>query len=244
MNFEARAKVYERGARAQRWAAGWLAEWVEPAARGLDALELGAGTGLFTRALVAAGHRRLAAMDAAPAMVREGRRNAPGAQWFVGDAWEPDIEERYDRLYAASLLQWAPDPPATLARWRSLMRPGGRLRACLFVEGSLIEFQAVDPAFSALRWRSPAQWRALFEAAGWDVARWGVAEARFVYRDAREALRAVHDAGAARPGRFGVAGLRRFLAACEKRREAADGMPQTWRALRLEAAEKSEKGNL
>ena len=49
-NFDRRASVYEEHAPVQREAAAWLAEWL-PETIGGPVLEVGAGTGLFTRHL-------------------------------------------------------------------------------------------------------------------------------------------------------------------------------------------------
>ena len=75
--FDRRASDYERHAPVQREAAQWLAEWL-PGEIEHPALELGAGTGLFTRHLVGR-TKRLVASDIAPRMVQAGIDRLPDA---------------------------------------------------------------------------------------------------------------------------------------------------------------------
>ncbi|MFI7689402.1 class I SAM-dependent methyltransferase [Nonomuraea sp. NPDC049655] len=113
------------------WAAR-LAEWVP--AGPLDVLDLGCGTGSLSLLLAVQGHR-LTAVDLAPRMVERARAKlaATGATVLTGDAADPPVgDRRFDVVLARHLLWTIPDPEAALARWVSLLRPGGRL---VLVEG-------------------------------------------------------------------------------------------------------------
>ncbi|RSN06740.1 SAM-dependent methyltransferase [Nonomuraea sp. WAC 01424] len=113
------------------WAAR-LAEWVP--AGPLDVLDLGCGTGSLSLLLAARGHR-LTGVDLAPRMVERARAKlaGTGAVVLTGDAADPPVgDSRFDVVMARHVLWTIPDPEAALARWVSLLRPGGRL---VLVEG-------------------------------------------------------------------------------------------------------------
>ncbi|WP_456826186.1 class I SAM-dependent methyltransferase [Cellulomonas sp. P5_E12] len=125
----------DHGLRDPRTRAAWSARltgWIP--AGPWDVLDLGCGTGSLTVLLAEAGHR-VTGVDVAPQMIDAARAKAAAAgataTLVVGDAaWPDDIE--VDVVLARHLLWTLPDPPAALARWVSLVRPGGTL---ILVEG-------------------------------------------------------------------------------------------------------------
>ena len=108
--------------------AGWLptGPW--------DVLDLGCGTGSLTALLAQAGHR-VTGTDLSPEMIERARTklDAAGlrATFLVGDAADPPGDP-VDVVLARHLVWALPDPRAALARWVSLVRPGGAL---VLVEG-------------------------------------------------------------------------------------------------------------
>lgn len=237
MRFGAAAGSYDDHAEVQREVAAWCAEWLPPpsSSRSWDVLELGAGTGLMTRHLVAQPHLRVTATDNCPQMIQVGKARVPDARWLKLDAWEPDLEAS-DLLVASSLLQWAPDPVAVLRAWRKLARPDGRLLTTFFVLGSLKEFADAAPSLSALRWHSEAEWRDFLRAAGWQILRESTWTTVQRFSSGPRALRSVHRTGAVLASQTPAAELRRALRAYESRYRDEDGqVPLSWRALRIEA---------
>lgn len=234
MRFGERATRYRNSAVVQREVAAWCAEWLERDVAGLSALELGAGSGLFTELLAERGFGSLIASDLSQRMVEEGRRHAPAAEWREADAWERQ-PARCDRLYACSVLQWADEPQRVLENWRDSLKPGGRVLAALFVKGSLREFAAGNGRFSALAFRSSEAWRQLFHDAGFDVLRHDTKQSVQQYDSAVAALRSLHDTGAVSPRKMGTAELRALLAERETEYLKDGCFPLTWEALRVEA---------
>jgi len=99
----------------------WL---VGPAPRRV--LDLGAGTGKLTRALVAAGHD-VAAVDPAAAMLDTLRGGLPGVDARKGSAEAlplPDAD--VDVVVVAQAFHWF-DPDRALPEIARVLRPGGRL---------------------------------------------------------------------------------------------------------------------
>ena len=102
-----------------------------------DVLDLGCGTGSLALLAVRQGHR-VTAVDLSTEMVRRARAKTDGrATVLVGDAADPPVRPGTVDVVLARHLAWTlPDPPAALARWVRLLRPGGRL---VLVEGCWAE---------------------------------------------------------------------------------------------------------
>jgi ubiquinone/menaquinone biosynthesis C-methylase UbiE len=101
-----------------------------------DVVDLGCGTGTLSVLLAEAGHR-VRGTDLSPAMVERARAKAAGAGlevgFEVGDAAAPPYDAASADVVLCRHVLWAlPDPSAALARWMTLLRPGGRL---VLVEG-------------------------------------------------------------------------------------------------------------
>jgi SAM-dependent methyltransferase len=114
---------------AQMCAPGVLS-WLEPVlARGGLVLEIGCGSGLLTRHLVAAGHRVLAT-DASPAMLDLAREALPGTEFaplaLPGDP-VPPADAIVGTGHALSYLDTVEDVHRALAALARALAPGGVL---------------------------------------------------------------------------------------------------------------------
>lgn len=233
LDFDRRAAQYERHAPVQREAAAWLAEWL-PDHIEHPALELGAGTGLFTRHLVGR-TKKLVASDIAPRMVRAGIDRLPDAEWAVADATEPPGDRGYRWVFSCSLIQWLPDPVAAFRAWHRVTAPGARLVSGWFVRGTLKEFFRSCPGASPFLWRDAEEWNELLARAGWTVRRHECRAYVRHHNDSAAMLREIHNAGAVIPRRIGLAQLRRALRQYDRDHRGDGGVPSTFQFLRVEA---------
>ena len=116
------AGAYERGRpdypdEAVRWLAG-----DEPK----DVVDLGAGTGKLTRALVTAGHR-VTAIEPLPQMLELLPEAAPGAFAILGNAEVIPLPDAHaDVVTCAQSFHWF-DHPVALPEIARILRPGGHL---------------------------------------------------------------------------------------------------------------------
>ena len=116
------AGAYERGRpgypeEAVRWLAG-----DEPS----DVVDLGAGTGKLTRALVSLGHR-VTAIEPLPEMLELLPAAAPGAAAILGNAEVIPLPDAFaDVVTSAQAFHWF-DHPVALPEIVRILRPGGRL---------------------------------------------------------------------------------------------------------------------
>jgi malonyl-CoA O-methyltransferase len=232
-DFDRRASQYEEHAPVQREAAGWLAEWLPEKIEG-PALELGSGTGLFTRHLVGR-TRKLIASDAAPRMVAAGIAALPDAKWSVADASTPPGARGYGWIFSCSLVQWLPDPLETFRAWRRASAPGARLVSGWFVRGTLRELFATCPEASPFPWRDAAEWSRMLGQAGWQSVRSEVRTFHRYHADSAAMLREIHNAGAVIPRRLGAGKLREALRQYDRNHRGEAGVRSTFEFLRLEA---------
>jgi trans-aconitate 2-methyltransferase len=94
--------------------------------------DLGCGDGRLTAAL----HHRLGAasttgVDSSPAMLGEAvARAGEGIVFVEGDIatfGDPSVPPGFDVVFSNAALQWVPDHPQVLDRWRRGLAPGGQL---------------------------------------------------------------------------------------------------------------------
>ncbi len=130
-SFGAAARTYDDHADLQRPVAARLARLLPPLAAP-RVLELGCGTGLFSRHLLA----RYAGgtfhfTDLAPSMVEQCRMNLAGAgkrvSFEVMDAARPTADGPFAVIAMSMTLHWLGDPEAALATLRKRLAPNGVL---------------------------------------------------------------------------------------------------------------------
>jgi malonyl-CoA O-methyltransferase len=131
-SFGARASSYEEHADLQRAVASHLARLLPPHP-GPRVLELGCGTGLFSRYLAQAYRDgELVLTDIAPSMIEQCRRNLATlshgrVRFAVMDAGAPRRDGEFDLIATSMTLHWLADPLAALGRLVPLLRRGGSL---------------------------------------------------------------------------------------------------------------------
>lgn len=231
-SFDRAAGTYAGHAVVQECMADWLAEWV-PAERSGRALELGAGPGVFTRRLLPwAGE--LTASDMSEAMCREAGLALPDVNWRVMRAESPHGGD-HDWIFTSSMLQWVENPRAVFAAWKRALKPGGRVLAGLFAEGSLTELRALTHGWTPLTWRLPEEWAESLAEAGLRLVRADTHTRGFHHGSALQLLRSLHGVGAAPFHQFTPGRLRKILREYDERHAEAQGVRSTWVFHRFEA---------
>ncbi|WP_372996200.1 malonyl-ACP O-methyltransferase BioC [Marinobacter sp.] len=147
--------TYERASRLQRFMGNTMLQKLQSrGSRQVESsiLDLGCGTGWFTRKLADMGQMELlTGVDLSPGMLREARQNSPEAiRWLLADAERlPLPDESYDLIFSNLMIQWCDDPCAVLQECRRVLRPGGLLMVSTLLDGTLSElkaaWQAADP---------------------------------------------------------------------------------------------------
>jgi malonyl-CoA O-methyltransferase len=145
--FGAQAASYEDHAGLQQDVARRLAALL-PDLRAPRVLELGCGTGLLSRHLIARyPDGQFVLTDAAPAMIGECRRNlarAPARVTYeVMDADAAGGHDDFDLIVTSMTLHWLRDPVATLERLRTRLAPGGVFLFATLGPDSFAEWRTV-----------------------------------------------------------------------------------------------------
>lgn len=232
-SFSRAAARYDAHADVQEGMAAWLAAWL-PEERGGRALEIGAGTGGFTRHL-ADWRGRLVATDLSAAMCAAGRARSPRWEWRTMDAAVP-LAGPWDWIFSSSMLQWATQPEGMLRAWREVLAADGRILAGLFVAGTLPELAAALGEAAPLQWQTAAAWNGMIRRAGLRIVRSESKRQEFSHPNAAALLRSLHGVGAAPERKLSAGALRRLLADYDTRHRTPEGVSASWTFFRFEAA--------
>ena len=102
-------------------------------------LDLGSGTGHFTRALAERfGAAEGLALDIAEGMLRHARPQGGAAYFVAGDAEALPLQDAsVDLLFSSLALQWCGDFPRVLSEAQRVLRPVGVLAFCSLCVGTL-----------------------------------------------------------------------------------------------------------
>lgn len=200
--FSRRAGSYDAHAAFQRHAAVRLAALLpEPLAGRI--LEIGAGSGLFTRELLARARpdSTLLITDISESMLARARESLPPAtnvRFMPLDTEHPAAaisHGPFDLIAGAMTVHWFADPPAGLERLRALLAPGGRL-----------VYSVIGPDFLV-------EWRRALAECGIEVPAPQTADLPGVVREERLPVSLFDDAPANAGGRKPPFPRGRFLAA-------------------------------
>jgi malonyl-CoA O-methyltransferase len=146
-SFGARAGTYDDHADLQRAVAERLARLL-PTLAAPRVLELGCGTGLFSRRLLARyPDGDFVLTDLAPSMVEQCRRNLAGSgrrvSFEVMDAARPAAEGPFDLIATSMTLHWLADPVSALTALRRRLSSGGVLLYATISGNSFPEWRDV-----------------------------------------------------------------------------------------------------
>lgn len=171
-SFSRAADSYDSVAALQRHVGGELLARLPAALRPQRWLDLGCGTGHFSRAL---GQRFAGAdgvaLDIAEGMLRHARPLGGARQFVAGDAERLPLRRACcDLLFSSLALQWCADFPAVLGEAERVLRPEGVLAFSSLCVGTLQElrdsWQAVDGLVHVNRFRRFEDYQQLCAASG------------------------------------------------------------------------------
>ncbi|MCG7199030.1 malonyl-ACP O-methyltransferase BioC [Marinobacter pelagius] len=162
------SKTYEQASRLQRrMGDAMLARLAEENLAPRTILDLGCGTGWFTRKLQALfPEARVVGVDLSPGMIEKARTASPDRiQWLTADAESlPFAAGSFDLVFSNLMIQWCHDPQSVLSQCRRLVTPNGRLAISTLLDGTLSElkqaWEVADPGQPHVnRFEQPEIWR-------------------------------------------------------------------------------------
>ena len=243
-SFSRAASTYDQVAELQRQVGSNLLAGLPDDLQPHSLVDLGCGTGYFTRALNARFERPVLGLDIAEGMLCFARTKGPEhAVWIAADAEALPLRGDSQHLLFSSLaLQWCPDLGRALSEARRVLLPGGCMAFNTLVEGTLGElrgaWEQVDGYVHVNRFMPLAQLQVVLAEAGF--ARWHCeVETHVLHYPQLSALThelkslGAHNLNAGRPGGLtGRARLRALTAAYENYRQVA-GLPATYQVAQI-----------
>jgi len=171
-SFSRAAASYDSVAELQRSVGNQLLAHLPASLQPLRWLDLGSGTGHFTRALA----ERYApsaglAVDIAEGMLRHARPKGGAAHFIAGDAEALPLQsDNVELLFSSLALQWCADFPRVLSEAQRVLHPGGVLAFSSLCVGTLQELRdswlAVDGFVHVNRFRRFEDYQQLCAASG------------------------------------------------------------------------------
>ena len=144
--FGGASKTYDGASRLQRIMGEEMLDALELAGDGLRPrriLDLGCGTGWFTRKIEQSWPCEVTGVDLSPGMIGQAsEQSGPAIEWLVADAESlPFPSDSFDVVFSNLMVQWCDDPRTVFAECRRVLRPGGRLVLSTLLEGTLTELK-------------------------------------------------------------------------------------------------------
>ena len=205
-------------------------------------LDMGCGTGFFSRALAARYPQAIgSSLDIAEGMLGHARDQG-GARYFIGGDAEalPLIDASQELIFSSLAVQWCGDFSSVLAEAQRVLTHSGIFAFSSLCTGTLKElrnsWQAVDARVHVNRFREFAAYQALCSVPGWRVAGLQVQPHVLHFADLRQLtheLKALgaHNLNPGRPeGLTGRARIRALVEAYEEYRQP-EGLPATYQVV-------------
>ena len=226
-SFSKHVKTYDKHAHLQKNMAERLASLL-PETPSDRILELGCGTGVFTRHILARPIGTLMLNDIAPAMIdrlKAQNEVPPNTLVITGNAEYLDFP-RVDMIVANAVFQWFHNPKRTIRRLTSALTPGGRLIFSTFGPQTLKEFRETGNIESPINMPSFSQWKKLL--AGLRIIESYSETRKVFFADALTLTRNLQQIGAT-PLRMTTTGeLRKLIRNYDKAFSTSQGVYSTW----------------
>ena len=241
-SFSRAAASYDAVAELQRAVGNALLECLPDGLRPDRWLDLGCGTGYFSRRLAKCfPEAQGVALDLAEGMLRHAVPQGGAGAFIAGDAECLPLREGCVELIFSSLaLQWCEDFPAVLREASRVLRPGGVFAFSSLCSGTLQElrdsWQAVDGFAHVNRFRTLDTYQRLCADSGLHLLELSVRPQVLYFAELRQLtheLKALgaHNLNPGRPdGLTGPARIRALIAAYEQFRTPS-GLPATYQVV-------------
>lgn len=144
-DFGAATATYETASRLQRLMGAFMMQRLpqaESGGRPLRILDLGCGTGYFTRQLAERyPESQVTGADLSRGMIEHARRiSKEGIDWVTADAEQlPFVDGAFDVVFSNLMVQWCEHPDRAFAECGRVLGQGGVLRCSTLLDGSLRE---------------------------------------------------------------------------------------------------------
>ena len=228
-SFSKHAKTYDRYAQLQKSMAERLASFL-PAPLPDNVLEIGCGTGLFTRHLLTQPVKKLVLNDIAPGMleVLSNSLTLPlSAKISPGNAERIHFEDM-DLVCANAVFQWFQNPQEVLVKLNQALTANGSLIFSTFGPKTLIEFRQAANLASPIDLYSKDSWTDMIRDSGFTIKFWDVEIRKIFFSSSLSLLKNLQQIGAAPIRMVKTGGLRKMMRDYDSRFSTTQGVYATW----------------
>ena len=221
-------------------------ELISPEMLSAQCLDVGAGTGHFSRQLAALPWiDQLSGLDIATGMMRHASQHTSSSEnitWLVGDAENLPLKEgTVDLIFSNMAIQWAQQPHTLFKEWARVLKPQGYAAFSTLLPATLHElaacWQKVDAYQHVNQFTPLAEMKQAVEAAGFKIVLFERTIDILQYQDVKSLLKELkavgaHNINAKRPkAMMGKTHWQQFQSAYEALRTPQGTLPATWHML-------------
>lgn len=228
-SFSKHASSYDRYAQLQKSMAERLASLL-PAPLPDNILEIGCGTGLFTRHLLTQPVKQLVLNDIAPGMLEflSKSLSLPKATKLSSGNAERVNFENMDLICANAVFQWFQNPQETLGKLNRALTINGNLIFSTFGPKTLIEFRQAANLESPIDLYDKETWVEMVKESGFSVKFLDVEIRKIFFSSTMTLLKNLQQIGAAPIRMVKTGGLRKLMRDYDSRFSTTQGVYATW----------------
>jgi malonyl-CoA O-methyltransferase len=228
-SFSKHAKSYDRYAQLQKSMAERLASLL-PIPLPNNVLEIGCGTGLFSRHLLTQQINKLILNDIAPGMLETLNNSIilPDSTKILSGNAERIRFENTDLICANAVFQWFQEPQKTLDRLCQALNPNGNLIFSTFGPKTLIEFREAANMVSPIELYNNETWEKMIQISGFTIKNFDVETRKTFFSSAMTLLKNLQQIGAAPIRMVKTGGLRKLMRDYDSKFTTPQGVYATW----------------
>jgi malonyl-ACP O-methyltransferase BioC len=228
-SFSKHVKTYDRHAQLQRSMAERLAALI-PNPFPQKILEIGCGTGVFTRHLLARSPSSIILNDIAPLMIDHLKNHLEvpsNSKILVGNAERIQIP-KVKLIAGNAVFQWFQNPQNTLQRFHSAIEKEGYLAFSTFGPKTLEEFRNTAQFEGPTHLHSQKRWKTLLTQAGFELLTFQVETRQIFFQNTQNLIKNLQQIGAAplrilKPGE-----LRQLIRDYDREYSSSQGVYTNW----------------
>ena len=228
-SFSKYARSYDRYAILQRSMAERLASYL-PEPTPPHIIELGCGTGLFTRHLLTLPIKSLTLNDISSAMIEilKIRLELPKCTKFLIGNAENISMGKTDLICSNAVFQWFQNPQSSLIHLKKSLNNKGMILFSTFGTETLKEFRQVANMNSPITLYSLSQWKTFIKKTGFTLRLFNSEKRKIFTPNTMNLIKNLQQIGAAPIKNFNVGGLRKLIRYYDKHFSTKQGVYATW----------------
>tara|TARA_B100001123_G_C15211401_1_gene987412 strand:- start:137 stop:898 length:762 start_codon:yes stop_codon:yes gene_type:complete len=228
-SFSKYARSYDRYALLQKSMAERLASYL-PQKPPQKILELGCGTGLFTRHLLTMPIAQLTLNDISSVMIDtlKSRLIIPqNTKFIVGNAEKVTLGKT-DLICANAVFQWFQDSQKALFQLKNSLNNNGTILFSTFGPETLTEFRQASNLNNPISLYSAIKWKNFIKKAGFKIDSFDVEKRKIFNPNTLNLLKNLQQIGATPIKMFNAGGLRKLIRDYDKYFSTNQGVYSTW----------------